>query len=536
LTESDYRRWISLTGTGGQGLGAMRRQVVGLEYLPLVSLALVVSDHDEVWIKSTLDSVLKQVYPRLELCVCDNGSVRPHVPEVLGDYATADERVKVRRLPGKESWAGAYNEALSIATGEFVALIEAGDEISPEALFRMVEILQHVSADVIYTDEDRLDVGGRRSDPVFKPYWSPDLLLSTAYVGRLCAVRRSVLQTVGPFREGYEGAEEHDLALRLSERTDRIRHLPEVLYHRRRLLETPDETRERPSRRVIQDALARREVDAAVEPGLVDGSFRVVRLVAGRPGVSVIVHAPEGWTDFSIVDRLEQQTDYPIHRIIEARVGRLEHPSAARVSHPFPTRALNLAAGEAGGEYLAFVDARAQMKSPGWLREMLSQAQRPEVGVVGCKLLDPSGVLRHGGSQIGMSRLTGDPEEPVSEGGNYLPLTDHAFNFGAASARCMMVRRAAFEGVGGFDGANLPNGLYDLDLSFRLRESGLLNVYTPHAQVVCDDAGNMPYTEEIKYVWSRWWAELVRMLHYRKSPLHPAHHGLEKEALFVLPS
>ena len=511
----------------------MSLQSVSLRYLPLVSLALVVSDDDEVWIRKSVDSVLRQVYQYMELCICDNGSRRQHVTEVLEDYA-ATGSVTVRRLSEKQSWAGAYNQAISMTTGEFVALLEGGDEIAPEAIFKVVEFLQHVPADVVYSDEDRIDVGGRRSDPVFKPYWSPDLLLSTAYVGRLCVVRRSIFGTVQVFREGFEGGEEQDLALRLSEKTDRIYHLPEMLYHRRRLPTAFGEPRSKVSPRAIEDALARRGADATIEPGMANSSYRVVWRVRGCPKVSVVVHAPAGWTDWSLVDQLEEQTAYPIHRIIEASVDRAGHPSVARVSHPFPAQALNLAAGEAGGEYLVFMDARAQIADPEWLLEMLGHAQRQEVGAVGCKLLSPSGGLRHGGSLIEINRVTGDPPEHVSEDRNDLPLTDRTFNFGAASAECMMVRRVSFEEAEGFDDANLPNALYDLDLSFRFRENGLLNVYTPYAHVVCRGSHNLPYVEEIEYVWNRWWGELVQALYYRTSPLHHAHDGFDKEALFVL--
>jgi cellulose synthase/poly-beta-1,6-N-acetylglucosamine synthase-like glycosyltransferase len=534
LSEIDYRRWISSSAVSQRELVAMRRQVAGLRYLPRISLVLVISDADEVWIKSSVDSVLGQVYPHLEICLCDNGSERPHVAEVLEGYAAADERIVLGRLSEKKSRAEAYSEAASMATGAFVALLDPGDELAPAAIFKVVELLQRVRADAVYTDEDEIDVGGRRSNPVFKPYWSPDLLLSTAYTGRLCVMRRSVLEALGAFREDFEGVEEYDMMLRLSEKTRHIHHLPEVLYHRRKLPGSgvPED---RALSRAIEDALVRRETDATVERGLTEGSFRVVRSLERRPEVSVIVFAPEGVVEASLLDELERRTSYPTHQVIVAGTGRGEHPSVDRIDHPFPARALNLAAGEAEGEYLVFMDARTRMMTPGWLREMLSQAQREDVGTVGCKLLNPNGSLRHGGSLVQMSRLTGHPEH-VSEGGHYLPLVDHAFNFAAASSECMVVRRGVFEMIGGFDDANLPTAFYDLDLSFRLREAGLLNVYTPYAQAVCEGLKAAPSVGERRYMWTRWWGEVVRALYYQQSPLHPDHHALDREALSVLPS
>lgn len=532
MSEIDYRRWIS-SAVSQRELVAMRRQVAGMGYLPRVSLVLVVSDADEVWIKSSVDSVLGQLYPHLELCICDNSSGRPHVAEVLKRYASDDGRIVLRRLSEKKSRAEAYSVAASIATGEFVALLDPGDELAPEAIFKVVELLQRHRADAVYTDEDHIDVSGRRSDPVFKPYWAPDLLLSTAYTGRLCVMRRSVLEALGAFREGFEGDEEYDLMLRLSEKTRHIHHLPEVLYHRRRLPGSSVPENQALSR-AVEDALVRRETDATVERGTTEGSFRVVRSLQGRPRVSVIVFAPEGVVETSLLDELERKTSYPVHQVIVAGTGRVERPSVGHVDHPFPARALNLAAAEAEGEYLVFVDARTRMTTPGWLREMLTQAQREDVGVVGCKLLNPNGSLRHGGSLVQMSRLTGHPEH-VSEGGFYLPLVDYPFNFAAASSECMVVRREVFEGVGGFDDANLPTAFYDLDLSFRLREAGLLNVYTPYAQVVCGGLKAAPSVGERKYMWTRWWGEVVRVLYYQQSPLHSERHGLDRETLSVLP-
>jgi GT2 family glycosyltransferase len=215
-----------------------------------------------------------------------------------------------------------------------------------------------------------------------------------------------------------------------------------------------------------------------------------------------------------------------------ARLGNIEEPSVDRVAYPFPARLLNLAAEKAEGEYLMFLDARARITDSEWLQEMLRQARRREVGTVGCKVLNADGSLRHGGSVVEMSRLTGSPEEDVSEGGRYLPLVDYAFNFGAAPSECMAVRRALFESVGGFDDANLPTAFYDLDLSFRLREIGLTSVYTPYARVVCEGDRVEPNESELRYMWNRWWEKLVQSSYYQRL-LFPARHGFEEEALSV---
>ena len=534
---TDYEAWAKRSRATAAELAAMARQAAGFGYLPRISLVLAVSDADEVWIKSTVDSCLKQVYPHLELCICDNGSARPHVPEVLADYADADARVRVLGLPEKGSPAAAYDTGLSLAGGEYVALLGEGDVVAPEALFKVVEFFQDVRADVVYTDEDRIDVGGRRLEPAFKPYWSPDLLLSGPYVGRLCVMRRGLVEAAGGVRDGFGGAEEQDLVLRLSEMTDLIRHLPGVVYDRRSLPGDAGPDGEGSSR-AVREALARRGEAADVEPGPVGGSpLRIVRRLSGEPGVGVILHVPEGMTDVPPLQELGRNTSYPIAGITVAGVeGVTETPHAVRVEHPFPARALNLAAEASAGEYLAFVDARARPTAAGWLSELLSQARRGGVGAVGCRLENPDGTLRHGGSFAELGRLVGYPDEPEFGGIGAPPLVEGPFNFAFASAECLVVSRAAFEEAGGFDDGNLPTAFYDLDLSLRLRERGLINVYTPYASVVCDNPGDrsvatLPGEGEIEYVWRRWWPELVRLLYYRFSPLHATGHGREEQAL-----
>lgn len=550
--------WMLRSITSEGELAAMIRQVAGFRYQPRFGVLLVVRDEDEIWIKNTLHSILNQIYPYLELCVCDNASVRPHVPEALEDFTATDERVKVHRLPEKSSRAGALNAALSMATGDFVFIADPGDELEPDAVFRVTELLQRVEASVVYTDEDSVDLSGERRDPVFKPHPSPELLLSAPYTGRMCAVRRVLL---GPeaFREGFEDAEEHDLLLRIFEKTGNIHHLPGVLYHRRVLPGGSDDTRAgTPPMAAVEDALARRGEDASVEPVLAKG-LRVRRRIAGSPKVTVILSVPAGMDHAPAAAALEQRTSYPIHQLIVAGGGRETSPLAAdHVSHFFPARALNLAAERAEGEYLAFIDGRAEVTDPGWLQEMLGQARRREVGCVGCKLVNPDGSLRHGGSLIDVRRLLGSPdetrleadeevdedeeyepligyvEEPVFEGEEYLPLVEYPFDFPAASVECMVVQREVFESAGGFDDENLPTAFYDLDLSFRLREAGLRNVYTPYASVACGAPRTLPGEAEITYVWRRWWEPLALALYYRWSPLHTEHRGLDGGVLAML--
>jgi hypothetical protein len=476
---------------------------------------MTVTDDDEIWIKASVSSVLDQIYPRLELCICDNGSARPHVRPVLQQLAASHGQVKTCSLEERSSRAHAYKEALGLSTGEYVAVLEPGDELSPEALPRVAEALDRTGADLLYTDEDEIDVGGRPSAPTFKPPWSPDLLLATDYVGRLSVFRKEIVEELGGFREGVEGAEEYDLALRLAERTPNIHHLPGVHYHRRRLPQNSRRTSASAPREVVQEALGRQRVKATVEKDFAPNSFRVTRDIPSGLRVSVIL--PDGGASEEYRRCLEENAGYPIHELVAAN-SEGEAPDAAGYSS-FPARALNLAARRAEGEYLVFVGERVTPLGPGWLAEMLRQAQRPEVGAVGGRLLDANKDNISAVRILNLAQLTGNLEDSNAAGGAYPPLSNHPCSF-PASVRWMSMRRDAFEAAGGFDDARLRTAFYDLDLCFRFEEMGLTNVYTPYASATCQVGSPLqPGDREIAYMWNHWWDALVQTLYYSGSPM-----------------
>lgn len=527
--DQTYRTWSLQTRPNEFELKVLSQRLGLLRYLPAISVLLMVADDDEIWIKASVSSVLDRIYPRLELCVCDNASSRPHVRSVLQQLAASDGRVRVCSLEERSGRAQAYNEALGLATGEYVAVLEPGDELSPEALPKVAEALDRTGADLLYTDEDEIDVAGRPSDPTFKPPWSPDLLLSTGYIGRLSVFRKEIVEELGGFREGVEGAEEYDLALRLAERTPNIHHLPGVHYHRRRLPQNSRRTSASAPREVVQEALGRQRVKATVEKDFAPNSFRVTRDIPSGLRVSVIL--PDGGASEEYRRCLEENAGYPIHELVAAN-SEGEAPDAAGYNS-FPARALNLAARRAGGEYLVFLGKRVTPIGPGWLAEMLRQAQRPEVGAVGGKLLDANKDNIPAGRVLNLTQLTGNVEDSNAAGGSYPPLSNHPCNF-PASARWMAVRREVFEDAGGFDDTRLPAAFYDLDLSFRLEEMGLLNVYTPYAGATCQVAPSLkPGSKEIAYMWSRWWGALIRTLYYSGSPMEQESDPAQRDAVLA---
>lgn len=512
--EEPYAHHVARTIPEHEDLALLADRLAILGPPPTVSVLLIVPDTDDIWLKASVSSVLNGVYPHVELCVLDNGSRRPHVAETLESLVASDVRVRVARSPRPLPAAEVRNRALAMATGEFVVFLDAGDLLAPSALAHLVEVLQRTGADVTYADEDSMDISDRRSSPVFKPRFSPDLLLAAMYVGRPCAIRRSLVREIGGFREGFEDGGEHDLLLRVSEDTDRIRHVPGVLYHRRRYEREATKLPYEASERAVRQSLERRGAEAEVEAGSAPGVLRVVRPLPESPTVSVVAPSES-------VGGLERGGS-PVREVLP-------------VSGAFDARSANEAVRAASGEYLLFLRGCRKVES-GSVTELLREAQRPEVGAVGGRVLTDEGWLRHAGGLIGLSGFTGSLTRVLPPAGNrtFLPAVDFPFNPHAVSAECLMVRRSVFEAAGGFDEAHLPASYYDLDFTLRLREMGRLNVYTPGAGVVLGESDPaLPGAGEIEHMWNRWWPALVNALHYEVSPLHV---GEDIEASIMYPS
>lgn len=208
-----------------------KRDIDNFAYRPTISIITPVYNPEPLWIESAIESVIGQIYERWELCIAD-ASTDSEVKRILKEYSKKEPRIRVKFLSENKGISSNSNEALSLATGEYIALLDHDDELAPDALYEVVRYLQSdPDADMIYSDEDKIDVRGRRSEPFFKPDWSGDTFLSIMYTCHLGVYRKEIVDRIGGFREGYDGSQDYDLVLRLIEKTDNIRHIPKVLYH-----------------------------------------------------------------------------------------------------------------------------------------------------------------------------------------------------------------------------------------------------------------------------------------------------------------
>jgi O-antigen biosynthesis protein len=508
-----YTRWAAAHTPAPADLDALRAEVDALAARPRFSVVTPVYNTDPKWLRACIESVRAQVYPDWELCLADDASTRPDTIAALREYERADPRIRVTYLERNVNISGASNAAVALATGDFVALLDHDDELTPDALFRMAEHLAaHPDADVIYSDEDKLDLAGRRCDPYFKPDWSPEHFLTCMYTCHFMVARRSLVERVGGFREGYEGAQDYDLVLRLMEATDRIHHVPRVLYHWRKLPEsTASAGQAKPwaldaGRLALEDYVRRRALDAEVLPGAAPGLYRIRRAVRGTPLVSLIVPTAGRLrgVDGRQVDLVAaclrsvvQKTTWPHYEIVvvadaagvqpttmKALEGARHRVLRLEADGPFNfSRKINAGVAASEGDHVVLFNDDLEVIASEWLTAMLEYSQDEAVGAVGAKLLYPDGRLQHVGMVLGVNGVAAHAfhQHPGSSPG-YASGAVSVRNYSAVTAACLMSRRAVFDEVGGFDEA-FPIDFNDVDYCLRVRQAGYRIVYTPYAQL-----------------------------------------------------
>jgi GT2 family glycosyltransferase len=473
-----YRAWLAderVAGTTAT-IGAAHPDA------PLISVLTPVYNTEAAWLRRCIESVRHQTHGDWELILSDDGSTDPVTCQLL-EAARTDERVRIVRTDQNSGIVPASNRALAAARGTFVAFVDSDDELHPEAL---EEVFRQITArpdiDVIYTDEDKISPSGVRSHPHFKPDWSPDLLRSCMYVSHLTVMRRTLAVAAGALRPEYEGSQDYDLMLRVSESTDRIAHIPRVLYSWRM---APESGAASPfakpwavdaARRAIEDALRRDGRRGRVEQASAMGHFRVRYAIEGTPRVSVLVcgqtDAPDGCDPDAAA------------RAVASRAAEqsLEILIARDPTEPFGAR-VNRLARAATGDHLLLLDAGVRPIDRDWLEALLEMSQLPGVGAAGPVLLRPDRTIEHAGIVLGLHRFAGcafrgEPGWTRGHVANALNIR----NCSAISAACLLTRRAAFDAAGGLD-ARLGSGAASIDYGLRLRQAGLRVVLTPYARL-----------------------------------------------------
>ncbi|MBU2785106.1 glycosyltransferase [Acidithiobacillus ferriphilus] len=504
--EQDYQTWIRRYDTlSDTDRKAIHLQITTWENPPKISVILPVYNAPEKFLRLAIESVREQIYPHWELCIADDASSQPDVRRVLEAYAEEDERIKVTYRSENGHISATSNDALALATGDYIALLDHDDALAEHALYWVAaEIIRHPDAKLIYSDEDKIDEKGRRCDPYFKPDWNPELLLGQNYISHLGVYKREQVLNIGGFRPGFEGSQDWDLVLRFTDdlAPAQIRHIPAILYHWRILSgSTASDLGAKPyvvdaAKKAITETLERRDEDAILDSAC-NGAFHLPRFTVNEnPLVSIIIPTRNGLSDLrQCLDSLNR-TDYPNTEILVidnqsddpgtlAYLTELQRRTNLRVlsyPHPFDYAAMhNWAVPQARGEYVCLLNNDTEVIADRWLTEMLGQGQRRNIGVVGAKLLYPDGTIQHGGVLLGIGGIAGHAHKSQhSESRGHFSRTALVQNFSAVTAACLLMKKDHWNRVGGM-AQELTVAFNDVDLCLRLREAGLRNVWLPQA-------------------------------------------------------
>lgn len=505
-TEEVYNVWRKKYIPNARKLKKQRAEK--LDYEPCISIIVPTYKTPEKFLKEMIDSVRNQSYENWELCIGDGSVTEDTVKNVVESYQKKDKRIKMLCLSENLGIAGNTNAALSIATGDYIALLDHDDILAPDALYEVVKWMnEHYKdeTDVIYTDEDKVSFDLKDYfEPHFKSDYNLDLIRSNNYICHLFVARKSIVDQVGGFRKEYDGSQDYDFILRCIEQSKHVEHVPKVLYHWRCHPGSTAANQEskmycyEAGKRAIEDHLKRMgEDDCQVVMTEHLGFYHVIYPIREQKKVSIIIPNKDQKEILErCIESVIQKTDYKNYEIIIVENNSttneifeyyktIEQRENIRVviwKDKFNYSAINnFGVRYANGEYLLFLNNDIEVIRENWLSEMLANVQRKEVGIVGAKLLYPDNMVQHAGVIIGMGGIAGHPlsRHPADDCG-YFARGIIQQNLNAVTAACMLTKKEVYEKVNGFE-EKLAVAFNDIDLCLKVRKAGYLIVYDPEA-------------------------------------------------------
>ena len=495
----DYHKWLDEFSED--------TEVEELKYQPLISILIPVYNIGRTYLEECIDSILGQSYEHFEICLVDDCSTNEETLNTLKEYEEKDERIHVKYRKKNGHISKASNDALKMAKGEFIALVDNDDTLDCHALYEVVKVLnQNKELDFIYSDEDKLDLKGERCDPNFKPDWSPDTLLSLNYICHLSVLRKSIVDKLGGFTVGLEGAQDYDLFLRVTEETNRIHHIPKILYHWRMVEGSTSMTIDNKSyavdkgKKALENALKRRNIDADVLKDEKSPYYIVDYHMKKEPLVSIIIPTKDlASTLDTCLTSLFQKTTYKNFEVIVVNNNSEEDDTFAlfdrykKLYKNFKvldanfefnySKINNMAVKKCKGEYICLLNNDTEIISPNWLSVMVSYASQPHIGAVGPKLLYPDETVQHGGVILGLGGVASHAYIGASKSdvGMYGRLRV-PYNYSAVTAACLVVSKRKYLEVQGLE-EKLKVAYNDIDFNIKLLEKGYYNVFVPQVEL-----------------------------------------------------
>ena len=529
MTNNEYKKWI-----------LMKEKFTPykeLEYNPLISIVMPVYNVDGYLLEECIKSILNQTYQNFEICIADDCSTKQSTKDMLKKYENHDKiKIVYRKENGHISLA--TNSALELAKGEYIALIDNDDIIVKEALYEMVyELNQDKNIDLVYSDEDKLDLKGRRCDPHFKPDFSIDSFYGGNFICHFTMIRKTIIDKIGGFRKGYEGAQDFDLFLRVSNETKNIKHVPKILYHWRMIPTSTAYSSDSKNyageagKRALEDYLKVNNIDASVSIA-VNTHYIVEYNLKTTPLVSIIIPT----RDYAkILDRclnsIYEKTTYKNYEIIIVDNGSKEQETF-NVFNKYTSKYDNIkvikkdcefnysylnneAVKEANGEYIILLNNDTEIITNDWIQVMLGYAMQKHIGCVGCKLLYFDNTVQHGGvalepKKVAFHTFVGNQDKDYGIYGRLLV----PYNYSAVTAACLMISKEKYNEVNGLE-TKLKVALNDVDLCLKMLDKGYNNIFLPQVKLYHYesksrgkiDNNNDKYKrcqDEIRYMQEKW--------------------------------
>ena len=556
----DYETWFGLNKATEKELQEQRKNPP--EHGPIISIVVPVYRTPEIYLREMIESVVNQTYGNWELCLADASpkgeQLRQDLKKIKGrktrealmkipdgdteltsvirEYQLKDSRIRYEILKENKSIAENSNAAMEMATGDFVGLLDHDDTLEPNALYEVArKICEDDRVDVVYTDEDKINSKGTKHlTPNMKPDFNLDLLRSNNYICHLFVVRRILMEKVGGFRKEFDGAQDYDFILRCTEEAEKIAHVHKVLYHWRTHEKSTSDTPEskiyafHAGRRAVEAHLQRLGIQAEVEETCDLGYYRVKYPVIGSPMVSILIpNKDQLQTLKKCLKSIWEKTEYTNYEILIIENNSTEKETFEfykKIDGRHHVRVLywdkefnyssinNFGAAQAKGEYLLLLNNDTEVITKGWMKELLSHCQRPEVGMVGAKLYFPDNTIQSAGTIIGMGGMADHAFVNMDrKKSGYMHRASIQVDMSGVTAACAMVKRSVYEEVHGLE-EKLTVAFNDVDLGLKIVTAGYLIVFDPYAELYhyesksrgVNDEKKERHAREVKYTQEKW--------------------------------
>lgn len=501
--ENLYQIWIEKNEPTKEELQEQKNTKFKIN--PKISIIIPMYNTPVNFFEELVDNLIGQTYSNWELCLADGS---PEENKELEKIYKKDERIKYKFIGENKGIAGNTNEALSLVTGDFVALLDHDDLLPLFSLYEIVKCInENPDVEFIYTDEDKFEkLGGKRYDPYFKSDFAPDTLRANNFICHFSVFKKELMDKLGGFRSEYDGAQDYDILLRMSEETNKIVHIPKILYHWRvhalstaKAGGTAKPYAYEAGIKAIQDHINRLGLKGTVEQGNTLGTYKINYEVIGNPKVSIIIPNKDYINTLKVcLNSLKKLTTYENYEIIVVENNseesetfeyykKIDGKDKIKVVY-FPekefnySKIINFGVKNSTGDYIIQLNNDTELMTPNWIQEMLGFAQREDVGAVGVELFYPDNTIQHAGIIIGIGGVAGHVFKNLPKGiHGYFSKDAMIQNLSAVTAACIMTPKSIYDDVDCMD-EKFKVAFNDVDFCLKIREKGKLIVYNPFVQ------------------------------------------------------